>query len=127
MANFNDAITIATTGTGASAVSISGLPFTPTSLKFVVSAKSNSSGVIQYCSGQVDSTGYMTFDSIYGDSTGFQSKAGTNKVISLYERVSGTLTEVLNMSWHSYIASGFKLNVTATSTSYTIHLFAKDN
>lgn len=121
MSNLDGGITLGTTG---AARTFTGFGFTPTHLTFRVGAKSASSSVDQFCYGTVDSTGYMTYTSQFSDTTGAQSKAGTNKCIVHYERVAGVITKVLEADFHSFTSDGFKLNVTTANSSYDVYVEA---
>lgn len=123
MANWAGSFTLASTGT---AINITGIGFTPTRLKFTVGGKSNSATVIQRSDGWVDETGYIGYHSHYGDSTGFESKHGTNKCLFHRERILGTLTTVLDATFHSFTADGFKLNVTTANANYPVWVEAMD-
>lgn len=123
MSNFSGSFTIASTG---SPVTFSGIGFQPTRLKFTVGGKSNSATVIQRCDGWVDETGYYGTHSHYGDSTGFESKHFNTKVLYHRERIAGTLTTVLDATFHSFTADGFKLNVTTANSNYPVWVEAMD-
>lgn len=124
MANFDSTITLATAGT---ARNFTGFGFQPTHLTFRVCAKgatSASSAVFTY--GTVDVTGYMTCTTTYSDSTGYQSKNYTDRCVSVWERVSGTLTEVLRANFNSFTADGFKLDVITQNANYQVFVEATD-
>lgn len=96
------------------------LPFTPTWARFTVSAKGSDS-VTHFSFGATDGTNQSN-QSTYGDTTGGKSVTSTTKLISHYERVSGTITEVLSASFNSFVTNGIKLNVTTINTSYPVTL-----
>lgn len=123
MANFDSSIAVGTTGTG---VTFTGFGFRPTHLTFRIGAKNGSSAANQFCYGTVDETGWMTYTSQFSDGSGHQSKAGTNKCFVHYERVSGTITKVLEASFNSFTNDGFKLNVTISSPYYEVFVEATD-
>lgn len=124
MSNFDSSITLGTAGT---ARNFTGFGFTPTHLTFRVCAKgATSASSAVFCYGTVDVTGYMTCTTTYGDSTGHQSKNYTDRCVSVWERVSGTLTEVLNANFHSFTSDGFKLNVTTQNANYDVFVEATD-
>lgn len=121
MANTFGPVTLALTGLRTTTIGIA-----PTSLRFIIGAKNSSSTVIQSAHGAVDSSGFQSVLTWYGDSTGFQSTTSTSKCISVWERVSGTLTEVLSASFDSYTASGFKLNITTANSNYQVFIEAQN-
>lgn len=59
-------------------------------------------------------------DSLFSDGTLYDSRKVTNKVVSLWDNVDGTLTEVLSASFHSFTATQLKLNVTTASSAYQV-------
>lgn len=123
MSNFFGGATIASTG---SPITISGVGFTPTNLKFTVTSKSNSSANVLHALGWVDETGYQGADSMYGDSTGHESKHWTTKCLYVRDRVGGVMTTVLEATFHSFTADGFKLNVTTANPNYQVWIEATD-
>ena len=124
MAVFVDNLTVATTGTN---LAVTGFGFNPTNLIVSVSGRGGLNTAMQYCYGMVDSSGTQCYDSIFADSTSRQSKAGSNKLISHYERIAGVLTEVINISFNSWVSGGFTWDVNLASSNYVIHLRATDS
>lgn len=59
-------------------------------------------------------------DSLFSDGTLYDSRKVTNKIVSLWDNVGGTLTEVLSASFHSFTATQLKLNVTTASANYQV-------
>ena len=121
--NIVGGIAVATTG---SALSFSGFGFRPTSLKFTVGAKSGSAAVNQLSLGWVDSTSYQGASSNYSDSTGHESKFFNTKCLYVRERVAGTMTTVIEATFHSFTNDGFKLNVTTANSNYDVWVEASD-
>ncbi len=117
MSNFFGGFTIVNTGVQ----TYSGVGFQGTEIEFFCGSKNGSStSVDQQLIGSVDSTSYNQAKTWFRDSTGFKYIEYTDRCISVWERVSGTLTEVIRASFHSWTADGFKLNVTTANANYTI-------
>lgn len=111
--------------------SVTGLTFLPTNVTFSVGARNGTTEtVVQLCRGWTTASN-QSFDSIYGDSTGFQSIGGTTKCITHYARVSGTLTLKVEANYVSFDTNGggdfgFTLNFTAVDSNYTIKYIASN-
>jgi hypothetical protein len=110
-------------------VTISGTPtqtivvgFQPTWARFTVGGK-GSDTVTHFSFGATDGTN-QSVQSTFGDTTGGASFNSGSKLISHYERVSGSITEVLSASFNSFTATGIKLNVSIANTGYSVTLEA---
>lgn len=122
----NGTFSINATGTKTIVVGIQ-----PIGLRFrVVSHDGVTDTVLHTSESTVDNTSYITLSSQYSDSTSSQqfSQYGTTaKCISQWERISGTLTEVLGCTFNSFTTTGFKINVNTYGTNaldYTIQVEA---
>lgn len=74
---------------------------------------------VRFSLGFMDGT-RQNCDSLFSDGTLFDSRKVTNKVISLWDNVGGTLTEVLSASFHSFTATQLKLNVATPNSGYQV-------
>lgn len=115
----------ATGVTGNQAITLNGTE-TPTYIEFWTGPPSGSSTANLASFGCVDITnGNATFQSNYTDSTGSQTKSGVgsstgSSCIQHYNRVSGTLTKVVDWKFVSAASGTFTVNVVAGSSSYSI-------
>lgn len=124
MSNFFGGFTVSGTGVQ----TYSGVGFQGTEIEFYIGSKSGSSTTLdQLCIGSVDSTGYTQAKSWFRDSTGFKYIESTSKCISVWERSGGVITEVLNATWHSWTADGFKLTVTTANANYLVEARIRDS
>ncbi len=116
MAVFTGGFTISGTGSQ----SYTGVGFQGNDLQLTAGAKGGSASVNQFSIGNADGT-RQNFVATYSDSTGHKSLRSNNACIVHYERVSGTITEVLRASFTSFDADGFTLNVTTANANYTVN------
>lgn len=77
--------------------------------------------------GAVDITnGNATWQSNYGDSTGFQTKNGvgastTSSMLQHWARVTGTLTKIIDIEFVSAASGAFTVNVVTNNVNYTVY------
>lgn len=110
MSNFFGALTIAGTGTQ----TFSGVGFQGTEIEFIVGASGGASTTeMPLCVGSVDSSGFVTAQTWNNDGGNIKLTRSTSKCVSLWRRVSGVWTEVINATFHSWTSDGFKLSVTS--------------
>lgn len=102
-------------GTGLSTFA---LGFQPTWANFRVTGKAGDT-VCHGSWGGTDGTN-QNCGSTYMDTTGGASFDVNTKVVSHYDRVAGTITEVLSASFDSFVATGVKLNVAIANTNYKV-------
>lgn len=95
--------------------------FAPVAMRITVGAKSGSTAAGQLSVGSADGT-RQVYDSVFSDTTGSQSKSGINKIISHWERVSGTLTEKVAGTFDSFTATEGKFNITTADNNYSVHV-----
>jgi len=123
---FNGTIAYATTGVQSPIT----LGFQPTNIKITVSQKWNGpQSYIHYSTGYgglVNVGGTPTMrqhvDSLFQDATGSQTLSSDSKVVSFYDRVSGTLTEILSVSIDSFTTTALKLNVLTANSNYNLNI-----
>lgn len=99
----------------------------PNHLDFEIFPKNNSDANVEIYAGSVDSTGYQSCRSTFGDSGNEESVGFPGNTRCLYVRRwngSSWVTE-LDASFNSYYASGFKLNIATSSTAYTVYVKAR--
>lgn len=116
MSVFTGGFTISNTGNQ----SYTGVGFQGNDIQFTVGGKSGNSAVTQMMVGNADGT-RQNCVSVFGDATGHKSTRTNSVCISHYERVSGTITEVLRASLVSFNADGFTLNVTTANVNYSVN------
>lgn len=93
--------------------------FQPIGARITVSSAGTSQAVGHFSQGITDGT-HQCFNSTFSDVNGSSSWQGITKMVSHYERVSGTLTEVLAISFDSFNATQFKYNVGTANVNYSI-------
>lgn len=109
---------ITLTGTGLKTISVG---FQPTWARLEVCAKTTPQGFSHTSAGETDGSSQFVL-STFQDTTGGYSVNSASKVVSHYERVGGTITEVLAASFDSFTASGIKLNVITGNSAYQVLL-----
>lgn len=125
MSYYNTTAAYATTG-----VKTITTNFQPVNVRLTVSQKYTGTQTYLHYSmgagGLVDVSGTPTMrqhvDSVYQDSTGSQTVSSDSKVVSFYDRVSGTLTEIMAASIDSFTATQLKLNFTTVNVNYNIFI-----
>lgn len=84
---------------------------------------------IQFCEGALDGT-RQNCESFYSDGSGSQGFDTNTKCLSMYDRVSGSITEVLSASFSSFgISSGtgnITLNVSLANPNYKVTIECGD-
>lgn len=116
MSYWTGRVTVSSTGSN----SFTGVGFRPTWMRIRVSKKnSTTETVCHLCMGSADGTN-QNCSYIYGDSTSHKTDDMNTKLISHWERVSGTLTEVIAATFGSFDADGFTINATTPSASYKV-------
>lgn len=95
--------------------------FQPVAMRITVASKNGSSSVVQLSTGTADGT-RQNYESIYWDSTGGHTKDNNTKMISQWERVSGTLTEVVAGTFDSFTSTEGKFNLSTASNAYTLKI-----
>lgn len=108
-------------GTGSQ--SYTGIGFQPSFIIFTVGQKTGSDNNAHFSQGRADGT-RQSVTSIYWDATGGKTvnTSSNSKCVSHYERVGGTITEVLNASLTSFDADGYTLNQTTGSANYQVNV-----
>jgi hypothetical protein len=118
MSYWSGRLTVGTTGT--QSYTLGG--FQPTWVRFKVGHKDGVTETVNHLSlGTADGT-RQNYTSNYTDATGSQDFDGNDKVILHHERVSGTLTPVLDAAFSIFTATGVQLSVTTASTAYKVHV-----
>lgn len=106
-------------------VSITGLSFLPTYLRFTVGSRtSTNETTVMYSNGFTDGTLNKAF-SIFQDTTGARSRYFNDRCVSHLIRSGANITEIINANWVSFDNNGggvfgFTLNFTAANSSYPI-------
>lgn len=114
--------TFSRNSTGNATVILNTVGFTAEMIRLKISGKSGDT--VNHLSDGSSNGSNSEYSSNYTDSTGSQTKRGTDKVISHWERVSGTLTEKIAATMVSIDEEEFTLNFTAADSAYSIHVIA---
>jgi hypothetical protein len=88
-------------------------------MRITVGAKSGTDALGHMSVGTADGT-RQNYVSTYADGTTFQTKQGNNKIISHWEDVGGTMTEVVAGTFDSFTATEGKFNLSAVNNNYTL-------
>lgn len=116
MSHATGRVTLSITGDN----SITGLGFQPTWMNIRVSKKNGvTETVIHECLGNADGTN-QNCSYIYGDGTNFKTDDFNTKIVSHWEKVSGTWTEVLSATFKQFDTDGFTLTTVAGNTNYKV-------
>lgn len=100
--------------------------FMPTDLSFFVNSKNGSTTSDFDMFSEVDSGGYVALKYKARDDTGGRKQdTSTTKCVSVWEYVSGAWTEVISCTFHSFTATGFKLNVNSINSNYKVYYTAR--
>jgi hypothetical protein len=109
---------VTVSGTGNNA--FTGVGFQPTWIRIRVSKKNGTTETCSHlCLGATDGTN-MNCSYIYSDSTSSKTDDFNTKLISHWERVAGTLTEILACTLTSFDADGFTINASTASANYKV-------
>jgi len=106
-------------------VSVGGLTFLPSYLRFTISSRSGTNETtVMLSTGFTDGT-LNKAHSIFQDTTGARTRYFNDRCVSHLARVSGSITEIIKASWVSFDNNGggdygFTLNFTAANSSYPI-------
>lgn len=107
MSNQLIAFTITSTGLK----TITGVGFNPNDLEFYAAAKNGDASQLSVDMGQVDSAGNQFCKLDYYGATSYASTSHTDKCLRVREHSGGAWTDVLVLTFDSYITDGFKVNV----------------
>lgn len=109
--------------TGSKTVNL-GISSAPTSVSFIVQNKAGTAESVKHVSiGSATTNGQRTTS--YFKDTGSPSVYDvTNKCISHYDRVNGSIIEVLSASFVSFTNNGFTINVTKANVDYDVYIRA---
>lgn len=96
--------------------------FQPQRAKITVGSQFGSTdSVTHMSSGWTDGTNQF-YHSLFADGTGRQTISGSNKLVSHFERVSGSITSVLDATFNSFTATQFKYNVNTANANYQLYV-----
>lgn len=118
--NLDGSFTCATVGTGIGVT----LGYAANHLDFRVGIPSGSQTKVQVFDGSVDSSGYQSCFSAVYDGTNEETKTYTSntRCILVREFQSGSWVTVLDASFNSFTATGFKLNVAVGNSNYPVYV-----
>lgn len=119
MAYYNTTITPGSTG-----IKTISPGFAPKAIKITVSAKGGEA-YSHFSTGSADDSGWTTYHAFYQDTSGGTTKQGTGnngKIVSILERVSGTITEIGAATFDSFTSTSAKFNVTIVNTNYAYNV-----
>lgn len=121
MSYFVGSITHSTTGVKSVTVG-----FQPVGMRITVGQKDGSTDTTaRDAYGVTDGTTSL-YRSLFRDGTGGQTVSGNGKLISVLDRVSGTVTEVIKVTFDSFTATQVKYNVVTANVNYTLNIEAWD-
>jgi len=114
-----------TTGSfGSTGIKTTTCGFQPIGIRVTISSKGGET-YTHFSQGQADNSGYTTCHAFIQDTTGGKTVkfAGNNgQIASVWERVSGTLTEVFAATFDSFTATAGKINVTTANSNYQCNI-----
>lgn len=115
---FNGTLAYASTGIKSAVV----VGFQPVSVTVRVGQKAGTTQLFEHISIGSGNPTFQRVDSTFQDTTGGKTVSSNGKVVSVYERVSGTITEVLSMSIDSFTATGVVFNVLTANVNYDVFI-----
>lgn len=118
MSYFNG--TLAYTSTGVKSPVVVG--FQPTSVTVRVGQKVATTQLFSHLSIGSGTPTIQYADSFFQDTTGGKTVTASGKVVSVYERVAGTITEVLSMKIDSFTATGVAFEVLTANLNYNVYI-----
>lgn len=109
--------TAAHSTTGVKTVSVG---FQPVGMRITVGQKvGTAQGFAHKSVGIADGTNQF-YDAFFEDTTGGKTVSGSTKLVSHWERVTGTITEILTVTFDSFTATEVKYNVTLANVNYNL-------
>ncbi len=114
MSAYTATTTLATTGTG---VVVATPGFLGKEVEIKLSSINGTDSTVRLSLGWGDGT-RQNCDSIFTDGTLYDSRKQTNKVVSLWDNVSGVLTEIVSASNPVFTATQLKLDVATVDINY---------
>lgn len=116
MSHWTGRVTVSIPGNNA----FTGIGFQPTWMNLRVSQKNGTTETCNHlCLGSGDGT-RSNCSSFYSDATSSTTLDSNTKIISHWERVGGTLTEILAATFVSFDSDGFTLNASTASSNYKV-------
>lgn len=96
--------------------------FQPKAVEVTVGQRYNTTQNFMHLSVGAGDDTFQRTTGVYQDTTGGKTVNFDGKIVSVWERVSGTLTEVLSISIDSFTSTTLELNVLTANANYSIHL-----
>lgn len=93
--------------------------FQPTAARFFVGGVVGGDNVMHFSRGSADGT-RQNCDWQFADGTFFTGDTTNSKIISHWENVGGTLTEVFSATFTAFTATGCTINVSIADASYNL-------
>lgn len=94
--------------------------FQPIGIRITVSQKYPSAQTYSHRSVGVSDGANQYYDSTFQDTTGGKTVNGNDKIVSHFERVSGTISEVLSVKVNSFQPTGPKLEIITPNVNYNL-------
>lgn len=120
----------ATTSFGTTGVKTIDVGFQPIGMRITVCQKFNTSQTFSHWSygvvGSYEAELLQFCHSTFQDTTGGQSKTYSDRIVSHWERVAGTLTEKVAATFDSFTTTELKINVTTADANYQFLIEAWD-
>jgi hypothetical protein len=96
--------------------------FQPVAAKITVGSMFGATDSVNHLSmGNTNGT-TSSYHSTFSDGSGHQTISGTGKLARHFDRVAGTITEVLTVDTPSFTATQFQYNVVTANANYQLHV-----
>lgn len=112
--------TLAYTSTGVKSAVVVG--FQPVSVTVRVGQKAGTTQLFSHLSVGSGNPTLQRVDAIFMDTTGGKTTSTNAKIVSVFERVAGTITEVLSMKIDSFTATGVAFEVLTANLNYDVYI-----
>jgi hypothetical protein len=107
---------------GTTGVKTEPVGFQPQCAKITVGSQFGTTNTVaRFSTGRTDGTNQFNH-SLFADGTGRQTVSKADRMVSVWERQSGTLVEVLRVNFDSFTATQFKYNVTTANANYQLDI-----
>lgn len=113
----NGTFTIGSTGN----LSISGWPFQPTYIRFIVGGRFNTTETATLKSEGFTAGTNQSCITHHRDSTSAKERSFTDRVIHHYQRENGVMVDNIVATFVSFNPTGFTINATAADPAYQVH------
>lgn len=113
--------TISHGSTGTKSINVG---FPPVAARITIGSKYNNTDLVNHLSiGNTNGT-TSSYHSTFSDTSSHQTISGTGKLGRHFARISGLVTEVINLDTPSFVGNQFQYNVAIADASYQLHVEA---